>query len=616
MANGYLQPRILEGTLELSRPAGGTSNSVLLDFGRKTTGYLFLELTGSTGDTILVESGPVRSAIVFRRQVKMPLDGQLWVDDMYIAARYLRLSLVSNAVVPQDARATLKQVGLRFSAWEGPQRGSFRASDPTLEKVWNMGVYTNQLCVQKQAHSSNYLELLPEFMKTFIRDWKNPYSQYVIYDGPRRDREAWLGDIRTEALALYGSYGAWEVVKASLQLFYDLQRNDGLMPGSGASRQEFREYNLWWVICLWELHLNSGDTAFTESVYPGFRMLMDWIEHHLDERGFLYNDRTWMWTFPREGHGIATQCILVETFRAAARLEKALEAVGNAERWEALADKIAARINADWWDEQRGVYRDLINLTNVKDLVFQDTNVYALCFGLATPERAARVLNYLKAHMWTPYGSATIDQRVTAAVLDPASRHYDPFNFPGGATEANILTAIWPHNRQIWPFVVGYEVEALFLAQRTDDALELIRRCWSPLVTHETGTFWEMIDADTGEFNTRPFIKVTKSDVMNSASHGWSGWIAPLMQKYLLGAISQAPACASPGWKTVKISPQPGALSFVEGRVPTQLGVVHVRVDNAPGRLGIDVTAPTGVTVVFAVADCVLAGRQPAFVQR
>ncbi|GBF76139.1 hypothetical protein PA598K_04587 [Paenibacillus sp. 598K] len=583
---------------------GGQAPSVLLDFGIKTTGYLYLEMGHHTADELVIRYGPLQEALIKTMVVPMPKDGVLWVDQEYIALRYMSVELRSTSALPAPCTAEIRRIGVKFSAYPCVYRGGFRASEPFWEKLWHTGAYTTQLCLQRSRFASTFRSQLPEEHRLFVENWQSVYSDYVIFDGPRRDREAWIGDIRTEALNIYYAFGNDETVKSSLDLFHRLQESNGLIPGSAASRQAFSEYNLWWIISIWEHYLFTADAAFLSRMYEGYRSLVAWLEYRLDERSFLYNDTTWMWTFPRDGYGAATQCILYHALQCAARIEEHMGATDRADRIRGWADNTRRHLLATYWDEERGVFTDLVNLEDV-EVVLSDVNGYAIVFGIAEPAMSVRILEYLQQHMWTPYGSATTDRKVERAVPLQGCGHFEKY-LPGKKlTSEETLSFMWPHNRQIWPFINGYEVEARLLLDQTEEAIELIRRCWGTMLAQEPGTFWEMLDAENGQFPLRSFFEFAKGDALNSACHGWSGWISAILQAYVLGVKP-----LSPGFRETLIAPRPSeSLGELGGTIPTPHGEVKVAITWQGEQVFIAVSHPSEIIVAYRLDSSFFDGK-------
>lgn len=583
----------------------GKSPEILLDFGIKTTGYFFIELENSSFDSFELYYGPVKDMLTSKRVVKMPSNGEFFVDDEYIACRYVKLVLKSETALPFTTFAGIRKLGLKFSAYPAVYKGSFKCEDKELNDIWTIGAYTAQICMQKNVFSSTY-QNIPKQNEEFIKKWKSTYSPYVIFDGPRRDREVWVGDLRTEGLIAYTAFGAYDVLKSSLVLFHDLQNNDGIVPGCGSTWQSFREYNLWYIVSIWENYLYGGDKQFLEYMYPSVESFLDWLIYNLTEDGLLYNEATWMWTFPREGYGAATQCILYKTLECAACIEDVMENHEMATKLRKIANVTKDTINNLYWDEEKGVYFDLIKIKGSEKVILSDLNGYVVGFGIANEERTKKVLDYMKKTMWNEYGSTTIDKKVENPELtDDAHLGIAAVvrNMPN--TKQALQDLMWAHNKQIWPFIVAYEVEGRLVAGDVENAIELIHRCWGNMLNKEPGTFWEMVDAESGDFVTRPFQKYSKIDSMNSAAHGWSGWVSYIMQAYILGIKP-----VTPGFKTTSISPMPGNLKNLSGSVATPYGIVSIDIESKLDELILKVKKPADIEVVFDVRDDVIGGRK------
>ncbi len=569
------------------------SSYLVLDFGKEVTGYFYIEIETSSEDLIEIQYGPTRESIVFTKKVKPNISKGLFVDNQYIVGRYVKISVTSDAVIPTEVFISFKRVGLKFSAYPCIYRGNFLSDNELLNKIWKMGAYTLQLCMQKNVLSSEpYTDRLSSRQKKFINEWRNIYSDYTLVDGPRRDREVWIGDLRTEALTAYYAFDAANVVKSSLMIFYDLQKSSGVIPVSSGTWQNFEEYYLWWIISVWENYFYTGNKEFLKSIYPGIKSLLDWILFNCDERGFIYNSKSWMWTFPREGYSSATQCILYYALKCSIKIENTLGNKEAVSQLETLVNKIHKNINLEFWDDSKGVYIEKINSLKTQNPVFSDTNCYCVIFGIADDMKKVRVLSYLKNNMWTKYGSTTIDKKVEDIDVNSLTTQYAFWDRRNNSED--ILDLMWPHNKQIWPFMNGYEVEANFLCGNIKAAFELIMNCWGNMANGETGTFWELVDAENGCFTTKSLYKYSKEDVMNSASHGWSGWITYIISSYILGV-----RVINPGFQKVLFSPNLGDLKWIEGSVPTPYGDIRICIKDVDDKYFVTIDKPNNIKIML-----------------
>lgn len=123
-----------------------------------------------------------------------------------------------------------------------------------------------------------------------------------------------------------------------------------------------------------------------------------------------------------------------------------------------------------------------------------------------------------------------------------------------------------------------YLLEALFASGRDRCAVELMtartKRSWWHMIESGSTMTWEAWDA---EFK--------KNLTWN---HAWGAVPANILSRYVLGVRPLAP-----GYTKLLIAPQPGALAWVRGKVPTALGPVTLTIKNAE-TFRVEVELPTG----------------------
>ncbi len=588
------------------------SPEILLDFGRKVTGYLEIRTAGHSRDAFVIKYGPVSDCLHMKERIKMPpklsycgagRTGEYYLGDYYIACRYLSLKIDSESIQAQDVFAEILSVRVLCSQYPVVYAGDFRCEEEALNTVWRRSAYTMELCMQPYRESCRYrMKDFDESIGRFSADWKGPYGTYVLLEGARRDREVWLGDVRTQALGVYTAFGAYDICKNSLALFRDLQRQDGSTVGCGSTWQNFAEYNFWGVMAAWDCYLYCGDKAFLEQAIPAVRNILQFAEARTDDRGFFPNDASWMWTIPREGYNAGTQAILCGALRAGANLERAMHFDKAAEHWEALREKIKENINRTFWDETNGVYQEDLRLILEDKPVLLDINCYAVLFDIAEEKNKPRILSYLREHMWTAHGSATMDRPLKSPRLEENLTFYPLVSLVQSAADpvAELEKLTWAHNRKVWPFINGYEVEARFHAGDTEGALELIRRCWAQSYFDETDTYWELVDPDNTVLNCGTCYYLPKDDCYNSACHGWSGWVGYLMQTYILGVKPQ-----KAGFIKTAVAPQTGHLKAVSGSVPTPYGNIDIEIEKTDKEYKLTVTKPVEIEI-----DTVLSNKE------
>jgi hypothetical protein len=114
-------------------------------------------------------------------------------------------------------------------------------------------------------------------------------------------------------------------------------------------------------------------------------------------------------------------------------------------------------------------------------------------------------------------------------------------------------------------YAAQYLLEGLFENGAATEAFALMTaptdRSWRHMVEHGATITWEAWD-----LRYKPNL---------DWNHAWGAAPANLLPRFVLGVQPLAP-----GWKRVRIRPNPGPLKFAEGTVPTPLGPVTVHWEN------------------------------------
>ncbi|MBP3437397.1 MAG: hypothetical protein J6K61_05785 [Clostridia bacterium] len=106
-----------------------------------------------------------------------------------------------------------------------------------------------------------------------------------IWDGVKRDRLVWIGDLYPEVLALTSMYGRVKAIESSLRFEREREKMDGIWMST------INTYNMWWVVCLAEYYFRVG-----EEVKPFVLTQIDYAEQlialydgYVDENGVITN---------------------------------------------------------------------------------------------------------------------------------------------------------------------------------------------------------------------------------------------------------------------------------------------------------------------------------------
>ncbi|MCA9438275.1 MAG: hypothetical protein KC978_20995, partial [Candidatus Omnitrophica bacterium] len=250
---------------------------------------------------------------------------------------------------------TIHNCWVDFSAPHLPLAGSFHCSDSELETIWHMGIYTTLVCTQKNTDSQVPVPA--------------PGRGYVIWDGPRRDREVWAGDLRLASLIWLSAYDDPEPVANSLYILWHARHVgcdcEGLIPGSASSQQIFYEWTFWFLVNAWEYYEWTKDENFLQGLmlandllFPsGPDQTLEWVKKNLNADGFVEATNSWMWSIKVQGEMAALAMVQVAGLEALAKLYRADNRLEKAAEAQALAEQTRVAIPLAFLDDQANAYR-------------------------------------------------------------------------------------------------------------------------------------------------------------------------------------------------------------------------------------------------------------------
>ncbi len=419
--------------------------------------------------------------------------------------RFVRIDNVDPAVPVQ-----LTEVRAVLQIRDVPYVGSFRCDDDRLNRIWQVGAYTVHLNMQD-----------------------------YLWDGIKRDRLVWIGDMHPEVSTINAVFGFNEVVPKSLDLTRDVTPVTEWMNGISS-------YSMWWVLIHEEMWMHHGDRAYLEAqkgyLQPLLRKLAGLIGPDGHERidGLRFLD--WPSSPNKQGVTAGLQGLLVMTLESGARL---MQTVGDRETAKLCADaagrgrKIVPEIN----ESKSGAA--LLSLAGMIDA--KKTSDEILKAG--GPRGVSTFYGFYVLQALAKSGDAN-------TALDFIRTYWGVMLDFGATTFWEDFNLEWTNN--------ATRIDELVPAGKKD------------------------IHGDCGDYCYIGF--------RHSFCHGWASGPTAFLSQQVLGVRPLVP-----GFKRVQISPQLGGLKWAEGTYPTPFGPIKVRHDRRPdGSIRSKVDAPRGVTVVKA----------------
>ncbi|GAA4799144.1 hypothetical protein GCM10023231_29880 [Olivibacter ginsenosidimutans] len=502
----------------LQNSGDGKKASILLDFGRELHGGvelvtgmwagnkpLHVRLTfgesASEAMSVVGEKGATNDHAIRDFQTLLPWLGKIQLGET--GFRFLRITLEEDSAALQ-----LKEVRAIFTYRDIPYLGSFKSNDERLNKIWETGAYTVHLNMQE-----------------------------YLWDGIKRDRLVWVGDMHPEVSTINTVFGYNEVVPKSLDLAKEITPLPGWMNGISA-------YSMWWIIIQRDWYQHHGDLAYLKKQGPYLADLLKLLATKIDEKNSEHLDGTRFLDWPSSENAPAVHAGLQAMMVLAFQKGKELSTVLNDQATAALCTDAIARLKKNIPDphgsKQAAALLSLAELMPAEKAAHEILNVggakdFSTFYGYYMLQAMAKAGDYQQA--------LNIIKTYWGAMLDlGATTFWEDFNMDWLPNAARIDELVPPGKQDI--------------------------------------------HGDYGAYCYEGF--------RHSLCHGWASGPTAWLTEHVLGIQVAAPGCAA-----IQLKPHLGDLKVVEGTFPTPKGVLWVKHTKlANGQIKTEYKAPKGVRII------------------
>lgn len=405
------------------------------------------------------------------------------------------------------ATITLKSICALTDIKDIEYKGSFQCNDELLNKIWETGAYTVHLNMHE-----------------------------YLWDGIKRDRLVWVGDMHPEVSTISAVFGYDDCVENSLDFVKEETPAECWM-------NHMPVYSMWWMIIQYDWYMQNGDFSYLceqkEYMIALMNHAVEWMQglNLLQDKIFV----DWSSFDDLEVSQIGEYAVFCMAMEAG---EKVFHLLGEKE----MATKCR---------ETR------ISIQNMNHQIPNHKQIAALC-ALAGLGDAVRINDEVLAveplqRLSTFLGYYVLIARAKAGDMEGALEVIRKY---WGAMLEMGATTFWE----------DFDINWVENAGRIDEVVP---------------TGQKDIHGDFGKHCYQQF--------RHSLCHGWASGPTTFLSQYVLGVHILEPGC-----KKVKIAPVLGDLNWVKGTYPTPFGIInimHTKKEN--GKIETIVHAPEQVHVVM-----------------
>lgn len=392
--------------------------------------------------------------------------------------RFVRLDLLGD-----DTEALIVTVRAISRYRDIPYVGQFRCSDERLNQIWSTGAYTVHLNMQD-----------------------------YLWDGIKRDRLVWIGDMHPEVMAVNTVFGDHNVVRKSLDHVRESTPATKWMNG-------ICSYSLWWIIIQHHLYEYYGDLPYLKEQHAYLTDLLHTVMANFDgSRENFKSGRFIDWPTSEKPDAIhaGLQALSVRAMEAGAEMAGWLgdsrlkeECVNAASRLREHKPEITSSKQA----AALLYLEDMADKDKAREVILSGgANGFSSFMGYYMLEALAKSGDYDKAmRMISDYWGAMLDLGATT--------FWEDFDY-SKAAGAGRIDEIVPDGK--------YDIHA-----------------------------------DGGAY--------CYVGLRHSFCHGWASGPTSWLSTHVLGIEP-----AEPGFRKVRITPHLGSLEWAEGSYPTPYGPITV----------------------------------------
>lgn len=372
-------------------------------------------------------------------------------------------------------------------------KGSFHCSDERLNTIWNTGAYTIHLNMQE-----------------------------YVWDGIKRDRLVWIGDMHPETSTIQAVFGYDDSVPASLDLARDETPLPGWMDGMSS-------YSIWWVLIHYGWYMQNGDKAYLEEQRDYLKGLLNQLCDLVDtETGSEKMPAMRFIDWPTDGDDEAVhaglQGLLKQGLVRGSFLCKELGEDDVAQRCGKMADILQTHCPDPHGNKQAAAFLALS--------------------GIADPKAMNEIIKIDGSRRLSTFlGYYVLKAQALAGDMEGALANIS--NYWGAMLDRGATT-----------FWEDFNLDWLEGSGRIDEIVP------------------EGVKDLHGDYGAHCYI-----GLRHSLCHGWASGPTAFLSQHVLGFTPMTPGCGK-----IALRPMLGHLTFAEGSYPTPYGVIRVRHEkNADG---------------------------------
>lgn len=413
--------------------------------------------------------------------------------------RFVKLEAVDNDINISGIQAILEYRDLTY-------KGEFECDNELLNKIWKVGAYTVHLNMQE-----------------------------YLWDGIKRDRIVWVGDMHPEVSTILSVFGDNEVIRKSLDFISKFTPSDKWMNGMPS-------YNLWWLKIQYDYYMWSGNIEYLKEQKDYIKSMTEHLLSVVNPDGTHNVDFMFVeWnSYETEYAKAGFQAMLVIGLESAKHILDILDENELSKKCEITACAVKKHIYPYEGNKQIAAMlslADIVDAEKISNNVIKPGGEH----GLST--------------FWGYYTLQALSKSGdTREAIDIICNYWGKMLEMGATTFWEDFDVDWTEN--------AAGIDEIVPESKKD------------------------IHGDFGKHCYKGF--------RHSLCHGWASGPTAFLSRQVLGVNILEAGC-----KKVEITPDLGGLKWAKGKFPTPYGEIEIEHTVKNGKVETKVSAPTEIEIIL-----------------
>jgi len=346
------------------KPSKERNIELLFDLGEQNCGYYSFELIADQGVNVdifgvehVTPSGTIQHTWGNRNGMRYVTKKGInkFTSMKRRSGRYIFITISGHR-----SAVKIRNFKLIESTYPVNYAGSFKCSNPSLNKIWDISAHTLKLCME------------------------DTYTDCPLYE-----QTFWVGDARNESLFGYGVFRAYDLAARCIKMAAQSLERFPIVGCQVPSSWEclLPAWSFLWGISVWDYYWHTGDERFLKKLWPAVIKNLKGAYSHIDKKTGLFSGPFWNmfdWTEIDQDKKtvLHNSMFMVGAIDAAVKSANVLEDKKQLDWLKKKRKDLKKAINTQWDDKKKSYPDSIYDDLSPSNSICQHTSFLSILYDI------------------------------------------------------------------------------------------------------------------------------------------------------------------------------------------------------------------------------------------